>query len=773
MGDLSKLKPGLVDFYIQQHAAERAGDHFDVRFGLPDTGLYSFATRKELPKPGERRALFQQPLHSHEYGTYEGEIPEGYGKGHVKKVRAGSILVTKVSPGAIHFTTADKRHSERFVMIQPEKWGEKDWLLINTTPMEPVPYEKVRYKKIPRQQVDKYIEQWQEGDTVETKIDGASSLIKLLENGVELVSYRASKETGRPIVHTEKFFDGAGNMPIPEELVGTVLKGELYGVRSDRGVRETAAPDESGREAPGDGGVDTRGGGYGNDIGDDDAAVGGSGKILQSPQRAGEEIIPPYELGRILNARLSTALHGKRERGIDLRNMVYDIQQLGKQPVDWHKTPRLERRQMIEQVLQHLPKDKFHISPSAETAEDATRLWKDIQAKGHTPATEGVVGWPVHGKPWKGKLVEDMDVHITGAYPGEGKYKDVGIGGFTYALEPDGPTAGRIGTGLTDQLRHDAFADPEAYVGRVARIQTQEQLPSGAYRAPAFMNFHEDYPLAKTAEELCPGCGEPFAEDEPYPDVDMCEVCERFGPPKKEAAEVSLKQTIDRATRRVREPMSPAQAEAGNYRKGRFMMHGLPISIETRKGQDRKGVDSSGNPWSNTMKNHYGYIRRTEGKDGDHVDVFVGGDPDTELIFIIDQMDPKTKRFDEHKCMCGFNTEDEAKSAYLANYEPGWKGFQGITSLTVDQFKEWLQHGNANKPVTEQTFALKTAADKDEDEGVVLIIQRHTSIQVLGPKKKSKKDKSSDKKVPEIDITIEVDGDDKAKPEIELETISA
>lgn len=30
----------------------------------------------------------------------------------------------------------------------------------------------------------------------------------------------------------------------------------------------------------------------------------------------------------------------------------------------------------------------------------------------------------------------------------------------------------------------------------------------------------------------CPGCGKKFPSGEPYPDVDNCETCERFGPPK-------------------------------------------------------------------------------------------------------------------------------------------------------------------------------------------------------------------------------------------------
>jgi hypothetical protein len=192
--------------------------------------------------------------------------------------------------------------------------------------------------------------------------------------------------------------------------------------------------------------------------------------------------------------------------------MVYDIQSFGDKEVGLD-TPRPDRRRMIEQILQHLPKDQFHISESADSPEAARELWQKIREGKHQLTAEGAILWPQAGKPMKGKLTEDSDVYITGTFPGEGKYKDRGIGGFTYANTPGGPTVGRVGTGLTDTLRSEVHTSPEAYAGRVARIRSQEQLPSGAYRAPALIAFHEDLPEAKTASVLNPPpCGVMFGE---------------------------------------------------------------------------------------------------------------------------------------------------------------------------------------------------------------------------------------------------------------------
>ena len=154
MGHVNKLRVGqLLDYVIQHHKAERAGPHYDVRFGNKDTGLLSWASPKGVPAPGEKRLAVQQPVHRHGYKDFEGEIPEGYyGKGTVKKHTEGQVLITKVTPESIHFTTAHQRHPERFTLARPKGW-DRNWLLMNTTPRTEVPYEKVRYAKVPADQV--------------------------------------------------------------------------------------------------------------------------------------------------------------------------------------------------------------------------------------------------------------------------------------------------------------------------------------------------------------------------------------------------------------------------------------------------------------------------------------------------------------------------------------------------------------------------------------------------------------------------------------------
>ncbi|WP_313416912.1 defense against restriction DarA-related protein [Pseudomonas oryzihabitans] len=141
---------------------------------------------------------------------------------------------------------------------------------------------------------------------------------------------------------------------------------------------------------------------------------------------------------------------------------------------------------------------------------------------------------------------------------------------------------------------------------------------------------------------------------------------------------------------------TPAQLQAGNYRKGRLQLHGLPIAIETPKGQHRIGKQD-GKPWSVVMQAHYGDITGTRGADGDPVDVFVGPVPESTRVYVVNQ-NSRGGGFDEHKVMLGFTDEDSARQAYLGSYERGWQGLGSIIGATLGQFRWWLKYGDHSIP---------------------------------------------------------------------------
>lgn len=131
-----------------------------------------------------------------------------------------------------------------------------------------------------------------------------------------------------------------------------------------------------------------------------------------------------------------------------------------------------------------------------------------------------------------------------------------------------------------------------------------------------------------------------------------------------------------------------AQLQAGNYPKKKLAYRGLTITIENPAGSSRSGKDRDGHEWTTHMKNDYGYINRTEGVDGDHVDCYIGPDDSAESVYIVHQRKAGDwKSYDEDKAMLGFESEQEATQAYLKHYDdPRFLG--PVTSMPFNEFKE-------------------------------------------------------------------------------------
>lgn len=124
----------------------------------------------------------------------------------------------------------------------------------------------------------------------------------------------------------------------------------------------------------------------------------------------------------------------------------------------------------------------------------------------------------------------------------------------------------------------------------------------------------------------------------------------------------------------------------------RMKFRGLNISIETDTGEFRHWYDPHNDEKGKTKMHYpYGYIRRTKGVDGDHVDVYVGPYEDAENVYVVHQLKaPDFKKYDEDKCMLGFKTKDEARAAYLNHYND--ERFLGsITTMPFDEFKKKVE----------------------------------------------------------------------------------
>lgn len=166
---------------------------------------------------------------------------------------------------------------------------------------------------------------------------------------------------------------------------------------------------------------------------------------------------------------------------------------------------------------------------------------------------------------------------------------------------------------------------------------------------------------------------------------------------------------------------SDAQKESGNYKKGHIKFGGYDYTIENPKGSTRSGKDADGKEWKVTMHDTYGYIRGKFGKDGDHLDMFINDKADLDNwngdVFVVDQVNSDGS-FDEHKVMYGYDSMDDAKKAYLANYSKGWKGLGNITGVSKAEFDKWLDTSNRKlKPFSDYAkvkFSQAQSVNNDE-----------------------------------------------------------
>lgn len=184
--------------------------------------------------------------------------------------------------------------------------------------------------------------------------------------------------------------------------------------------------------------------------------------------------------------------------------------------------------------------------------------------------------------------------------------------------------------------------------------------------------------------------------------------------------EASFGERLKSAIAETETEPTEAQKKAGNYKKGHLSFGGYDYTVETPKGVTRSGKDEQGKPWSVTMHDTYGYILGKIGVDGDHIDMFINDAADLDTfdgnVYVVDQVNPETGEFDEHKVMYGYPSEEAATEAYLANYSKGWKGLGKVTSVPKATFDKWLESSDRKtKPFAEYAMVQKEQAKFDRD----------------------------------------------------------
>jgi len=86
------------------------------------------------------------------------------------------------------------------------------------------------------------------------------------------------------------------------------------------------------------------------------------------------------------------------------------------------------------------------------------------------------------------KAFHDVDLEIEGFVEGTGKHEGK-LGSVVVSYEG---VEVQVGSGWSDELREEVWADREAFLGRVIEVRYQEVTPDGSLRFPTFRCFRND-----------------------------------------------------------------------------------------------------------------------------------------------------------------------------------------------------------------------------------------------------------------------------------------
>lgn len=433
---------------IQDHKAERAGRHYDLRLIDPATGkAHSWAIPKAmLPKPGKSVLAIQQPTHTAEYATTFGKnrpqkITSGYGKGTVRMHLLDNTEVYHSKPEEkgtrLRFNLYKSTGPEEYALIRAGK--NQDLLVNKTLSRERLPHLRIGEKPKLKPKVLAKVDLDNNQEIMLPKYDGAHTYLDLNRpNKIpRLFSYRKPKRhTAGVIEHTHKV-PLLLNTRTPKELTNTTLHAETIAVNED-----------------------------------------GTG-------------LPAKDIAGMLNATVPNSRRKQKELKAKLLPILLDVSRYrGK---DVSTLPFSARYTLLKEIQNRL---KLPIAEIARTPREKSQLLEKIRTGKHPLTREGVILRPINipGPATKAKFRPDHDLYVREIFQATDRNgKPLGrAGGFTYSWSKKGPIVGRIGTGFDHETARDMLRNPERYKGRVAKIEAETKYRSGALSKPSFKEWHLD-----------------------------------------------------------------------------------------------------------------------------------------------------------------------------------------------------------------------------------------------------------------------------------------
>jgi hypothetical protein len=388
--------------------------------------------------------------HTPEYALHFGEkkpqtIGAGYGKGRVWMAMKEPTDIIEASNDRVRFNVYKGRDVSEYAL---HRTHDNKWLLRNVTQTKDtagVPLSRPPYRSTTPNAVDVT----DDSTVMQAKIDGAHNLFKLDGNQpIRVFSHRESERGNGLIEHTHRFIPGL-TVRVPAHLGNLVIRGELVASDPHTGQARQAV-----------------------------------------------------ETGAVLNSNVWKAR--ELQAHSPLRAVIFDVARRDGQDVTG--LPYKEKLEILKKVNKALP--MLELPPMASTAKEKIELLARIRT-GREPLThEGVVQWPLAGgAPIKAKLLDTHDVYVRDIFTEQGDRGEM-AGGFEYSWTPAGKVVGRVGSGFNHEMKRDMHANPEKYIGRVAKVTAQDVYRDagnpkkpGALRGASFSEWHLDKGLQPFEEK--------------------------------------------------------------------------------------------------------------------------------------------------------------------------------------------------------------------------------------------------------------------------------
>jgi hypothetical protein len=189
-------------------------------------------------------------------------------------------------------------------------------------------------------------------------------------------------------------------------------------------------------------------------------------------------------------------------------------------------------------------------------------------------------------------------------------------------------------------------------------------------------------------------------------------------------APIDLKTADDVATAvaAASQDHSHAQGEAQNHAMAHARWAGLDVSFEAPAGGTRRGINrETKEAWEGTVgPAPYGYIRGVKAKDGQQLDLFMGNNPQSGRVFVLDENDKTTGQYRQAKVMGGFDTPQDAMAAYLGMSGKTQGMVRAVREFTVPEFKALIKPGKIDRPLGNKgkpvTFAERAGESESGSE---------------------------------------------------------